>query len=161
VQVRDRRVAKIVRACQELPGQELLQYIDAEGRPQHVTSGDVNAYLREITGADITAKAFRTWAGTVSAAIALTALEPFTTATQAKRNLRAAIADVAMQLGNTPTICRKCYVHPVVIEAYLGGSLLLETDPAAAKAAGGMASGLKPQEAAVLSLLRAGLKQAA
>ncbi len=110
LRVKDRRIAKIIRACQELPGQELLQYVDEEGHCQDVTSTDVNDYLKEITGKDITAKDFRTWAGTVLAAMALTELESFDTAAQAKRNLRAAIEKVAGKLGNTPTICRKCYV---------------------------------------------------
>ena len=108
LRVRDRRIAKIIKACQELPGQELLQYVDDAGNCQDVTSTDVNDYLKEITGKDITAKDFRTWAGTVLAAMALNELESFDSAAQAKRNLRAAIEKVAGKLGNTPTICRKC-----------------------------------------------------
>jgi DNA topoisomerase IB len=123
---RDRRIAKIIRACQELPGQELLQYLDEEGKPCNVTSSDVNAYLKEITGNDITAKDFRTWAGTVLAAMALHEVKSFDTAAQAKRNLRAAIENVAARLGNTPTIRRKCYVHPDVLTSYLDGELVLE-----------------------------------
>jgi DNA topoisomerase I len=109
LKVKDRRVAKIIKACQELPGQELMQYLDEDRKQQDVTSSDVNAYLNEITGQDITAKDFRTWAGTVLAALALKELESFDTAAQAKRNLRAAIERVAARLGNTPTICRKCF----------------------------------------------------
>jgi len=123
LRIRDRRIAKIIRACQELPGQELLQYVDEEGRLQDVTSGDVNEYLREITGADITAKDFRTWAGTVMAATELTELASFAGAAKAKRNVRVAIARVAARLGNTVTICRKCYVHPEALAAYLDRSL--------------------------------------
>jgi DNA topoisomerase-1 len=108
-------VAKIIRACQELPGQELLQYVDEDGKQQDVTSGDVNQYLKEITGQDITAKDFRTWAGTVLAAQTLNEVKSFDTAAQAKRNLRMAIERGAARLGNTPTICRKCYVHPGVL----------------------------------------------
>ena len=111
-------MAKIIKACQELPGQELIQYVDDEDKLQDVTSSDVNAYLKEITGMDITAKDFRTWAGTVLAAVALKELESFDSAAQAKRNLRSAIERVAARLGNTPTICRKCYVHPEVLSSY-------------------------------------------
>jgi DNA topoisomerase I len=110
LRVKDRRIAKIIRACQDLPGQELLQYLDDDGNPQDVTSSDVNAYLKEVTGQEITAKDFRTWAGTVLAAMALNEMQSFDNAAQAKRNLRTAIENVAARLGNTPTICRKCYV---------------------------------------------------
>jgi DNA topoisomerase-1 len=121
VAIRDRRVAKVIKACQELPGQELLQYIDEAGACQDVTSADVNAYLQEITGKDITAKDFRTWAGTVLAALALRELEGFDSDAKAKKNIRTAIEQVASRLGNTPTICRKCYVHPELISSYLEG----------------------------------------
>ncbi len=112
--VRNRRVAKIIRACQELPGQNLFQYADAEGNPQRVTSSDVNAYLREVSGRDITAKDFRTSAATVEAALAFARLDGEPT----KKAVREIIALVAEKLGNTPTICRKCYVHPAVISAF-------------------------------------------
>jgi DNA topoisomerase-1 len=108
VAIRDRRVAKVIKACQDLPGQELLQYIDEAGEPQDVTSADVNEYLAEITGESITAKDFRTWGGTVLAAIALHELESFDSAAKPKKNIRTAIERVASRLGNTPTICRKC-----------------------------------------------------
>jgi DNA topoisomerase I len=110
LRVRDRRVAKIIRACQELPGQELLQYLDEQDNCQDVTSTDVNNYLKEVTGMNITAKDFRTRAGTVLAAMALIELESFDSAAQAKRNLRTAIEKVSARLGNTPTICRKGYM---------------------------------------------------
>lgn len=126
LRVRDRRIAKIMKACQELPGQELLQFVDEPGNCQDVTSTDVNDYLKEITEKDITAKDFRTWAGTVLAAMALNELESFDNAAQAKRNLRAAIEKVAGKLGNTPTIRRKCYVHPEVLNSYMDGNLVLE-----------------------------------
>jgi DNA topoisomerase I len=113
--VRDRRVAKVIRACQELPGQELFQYVDDDGENRDVTSSDVNAYLREISGEDITAKDFRTWHGTVLAAMALQEFEKFDNQAGAKRNVRSAIQKVATRLGNTPTICRKCYIHPEII----------------------------------------------
>ena len=152
--VRDRRIAKIVRACQELPGQELLQYLDDEGKPRDVTSSDVNAYLKEVTGKDITAKDFRTWAGTVLAAMALNEVKSFDSAAQAKRNLRAAIENVAGRLGNTPTICRKCYVHPEVLTSYLDGKLVLEIKAAVESELREDLDRLKPEEAAVLAMLR-------
>ena len=159
LRVRDRRIAKIIRACQELPGQELLQYLDEEGKPQDVTSSDVNAYLKEITGQDVTAKDFRTWAGTVLAAMALHELKSFDSAAQAKRNLRAAIENVAARLGNTPTICRKCYVHPEVLTSYLDGNLILEIKSAVEAELREELDGLKPEEAAILAMLRSRLAQ--
>jgi DNA topoisomerase-1 len=150
LQVNDRRVAKIVRACQELPGQQLFQYLDAEGNRQGVTSSDVNAYLREIAGREITAKDFRTWAGTVLAAVALQELGAIESQAKAKRNLKQAIQGVAMRLGNTVTICRKCYIHPEIINGYLAGDLALGVSR--------KRPGLKPQEAAVLALLERRVK---
>lgn len=152
--VRDRRVAKVIKACQDLPGQELLEYVDEAGACRDVTSTDVNDYLREITGKDITAKDFRTWAGTVLAAMALSELEGFDTATQAKRNLRAAIERVAAKLGNTAAICRKCYVHPEILNCYMAGELVLELKSKAEQELSSRVEGLKPEEAAVLALLR-------
>ena len=120
----DRRVARIIKKLQDLPGQELFQYLDEAGEVHNVTSEDVNAYLREITGEDFTAKDFRTWAGTVLAAMALQAQEVFDNKSQAKKNVQAAITAVAKILGNTPAVCRKCYVHPAVLETYLDGNLI-------------------------------------
>jgi len=157
LRVKDRRVAKIIRACQEWPGQELLQYIDEEGNPQDVTSSDVNAYLNEITGKDITAKDFRTWAGTVLAAMVLSEMAGFDSAAQAKRNLRSAIEKVAARLGNTPTICRKCYVHPEVLSSYMDGNLLFEIKSEVEDELRDALAGLKPEEAAVLAMLRSRL----
>jgi DNA topoisomerase-1 len=154
LRVRDRRIAKIIRACQDLPGQELLQYVDDDGKPQDVTSSDVNAYLNELTGKDITAKDFRTWAGTVLATMALNEVKSFDTAVEAKRNLRTAIENVAGRLGNTPTICRKCYVHPEVLTSYLDGNLVLEIKSAVEAELREDLNGLKPEEAAVLAMLR-------
>jgi DNA topoisomerase-1 len=159
LKVKDRRVAKIIKACQELPGQELIQYVDADGKVQDVTSSDVNSYLKEITGMEITAKDFRTWAGTVLAAVALKELESFDSAAQAKRNLRSAIERVAARLGNTPTICRKCYVHPEVLSSYLDGGLVLEIKSEVENELRDDLSGLQPEEAAVLAMLRARLAQ--
>jgi DNA topoisomerase-1 len=161
LRVKDRRVAKIIRACQELPGQELLQYLDEEKQQQAVTSGDVNAYLREITGQNITAKDFRTWAGTVLAALSLGELGSCDSTAQAKRNLRTAVGRVAARLGNTPTICRKCYIHPEVINSYLDGTCVLAVKPASGDEGRDDLAGLQPEEAAVLAMLRARLKQPA
>jgi DNA topoisomerase-1 len=159
LRVRDRRIAKIIRACQELPGQELLQYVDEDGKPQDVTSSDVNAYLKEISGREITAKDFRTWAGTVLAAMALSELQSFDSATQAKRNLRNAIESVAARLGNTPTICRKCYVHPEILTSYLDGNLMLEFKSEVEGELRDTLAALRPEEAAVLATLRGRLKR--
>ena len=119
VDVTDRRIAKIVAKCQDLPGQDLFQYVEENGEIRNVTSQDVNDYLREITGEDFTAKDFRTWAGTLFATLALNVQEEFETKKQAKANVKTAICAVAELLGNTPAICRKCYVHPAIVEAYL------------------------------------------
>jgi DNA topoisomerase I len=161
LRVKDRRIAKIIKACQELPGQELLQYVDEAGNCQDVTSTDVNDYLKEITGKDITAKDFRTWAATVLAAMALNELESFDSAAQAKRNLRAAIEKVAIKLGNTPTICRKCYVHPEVLNSYMDGKLVLELKAKTESELRSDVQSLKPEEAAVLALLRGRLAKEA
>src|SRR5438105_5209625 len=124
VDVRDRRIAQIVRRCQELPGQELFRYEEEDGGVRTVESDDVNLYLGEATGQPFTAKDFRTWAGTVLAARELAAIGTFGSETEGRRNLVSAIKAVAEQLGNTQAVCRKCYVHPAVLEAYLDGSLL-------------------------------------
>lgn len=121
VSLQDRRLARIVKQCSDLPGYELFQYVDEDGTRHSVDSSDVNDYLREITGQHFTAKDFRTWAGTVLACDLLRELGPFESATQAKKNVVEAIKKVAAKLGNTPAVCRKCYVHPAVLEAYLGG----------------------------------------
>jgi DNA topoisomerase I len=161
LRVRDRRIAKIIRACQELPGQELLQYIDEQGNCQDVTSSDVNEYLKAITGKDITAKDFRTWAGTVLAAMTLSELQSFDNAAQAKRNLRSAIEKVSARLGNTPTICRKCYIHPEVLNSYMDGNLVLEVKSQVENELRSAVENMKPEEAAVLALLRGRLARQA
>ena len=150
---RDRRIAKIVKDCQDIPGQELFQYLDADGSRRDVTSSDVNDYLREVTGREITAKDFRTWAGTVLAALALAEFEAFDSDARAKKNVRAAIENVAARLGNTPTVCRKCYIHPEVVHSYLQGEMLLEVKRQVETELKGELATLKPEEAAVLSLL--------
>jgi len=129
LKITDRRVAKIVRACQELPGQHLFQYVDDSGAVRDITSADVNEYLQEIGGRDVTAKDFRTWSATVLAA---SILEKQSCADdkENKQRIKAAIAEVAESLGNTETICRKCYVHPAIMEAYSAGKLVLKTKKA-------------------------------
>ena len=157
--IRDRRVAKIVKASQDLPGEHLFQYLDDEGEQHSVTSGDVNAYLREIAGAHITAKDFRTWTGTVLAALALTEFEKVDSDAAAKRNVRAAIEQVAARLGNTPTVCRKCYVHPEVLDSYLAHELVLAAHRQAKQELDADRATLRPDEAQVLTFLERRLKQ--
>ena len=159
LQVKDRRIAKIIRACQELPGQRLFQYKDDEGEVREVTSADVNAYLKEITGRDITAKDFRTWAGTVMAALALQEFEAFDSQAAQKKNLKAAIERVSSRLGNTPTICRKCYIHPEVLNAYVEGQLLLDMKERVEEELRQDLAQLRPEEAAVLAMLEGRLKR--
>lgn len=151
--LKDRRVARIVKAAQELPGQRLFQYVDEDGTRREIDSGDVNDYLREISGTDITAKDFRTWTGTVLAALALAEFEKFDSQAAAKRNIRAAIESVAATLGNTPTVCRKCYVHPEVIDSYLAESLVLEVRQEVERTVKDEVGSLRPEEALVLAFL--------
>ena len=157
----DRRLAKVVSRCQDLPGQELFQYLDEDGTPRPVTSEDVNAYLKEITGDDFTAKDFRTWAGTVLAAEALREVERLTTEGQAKKkNVVQAIERVAKRLGNTRAICRKCYVHPAIIEAYMDGSMASVLERRADEELE-ESDDLSAEETAILALLRRRLAQEA
>ncbi len=158
LKLKDRRIAKIVRACQELPGQHLFEFLDEQGITRSVDSSDVNAYLREATGEDITAKDFRTWHGTVLAAMALTEFEAFDTKALAKKNVRTAIERVAARLGNTTTICRKCYIHPEVLTCYLDGRLLEEIEVEIEAELRDDLAHLRPEEAAVLALLNKRLK---
>jgi DNA topoisomerase-1 len=168
VEVKDRRVARVVARCTDLPGQLLFQYVDDAGEQCSIESADVNGYLREIAGADFSAKDFRTWAGTVLAAKALveidkagsegeTALE--LSATARKRNTVAAIKDVAARLGNTVAVCRKCYVHPEVVTAYLEGELQLDVVPPSVRSGDAPILTLSAEETAVLVLLEARLRQ--
>ncbi|HEX2089991.1 MAG TPA: DNA topoisomerase IB [Actinomycetota bacterium] len=124
VAVEDRRLARIVKRCQDLPGEELFQYVDDDGEQRTIESGDVNDYLREISGDEFSAKDFRTWGGTVLAAEALVRRGEFSNPTEAKSNVVQAIKDVAEELNNTPAVCRSSYIHPEVIESYLDGSLV-------------------------------------
>lgn len=154
VKVSDRRLARIIRRTRELPGQELFQYIGDDGATHSIGSADVNDYLRSISGEDYTAKDFRTWYGTVLAALALQEFERFDNEAQARKNIVRAIEAVAQKLGNTPTICRKCYVHPAVIEAYLDGSELDALRASTEREFSADLHALSPEEAAVLALLQ-------
>lgn len=154
IDLHDARLARIVKRTQELPGQELFQYLDHSGARHTVTSTDVNDYLHTIAGDEFSAKDFRTWAGTVLAAVALREFQRFDSYAQAKRNLVAAIESVARKLGNTPAICRKCYVHPVVMESYLVGETIYTLKARAEKTLRSGIAGLSAEEGAVLAFLQ-------
>jgi DNA topoisomerase-1 len=158
ITLHDPRLAKIVRACQDMPGQELFSYIE-NGEVRHVDSADINSYLREITGGDFTAKDFRTWVGTVLAATAFREFEVVTSPAQAKKNIGAVIGSVARMLGNTPAVCRKCYVHPEVINAYLSGETIKTVTKRISTDLKSSNHRLQPMEAAVLALLQRRLKR--
>jgi DNA topoisomerase-1 len=150
IQLDDARLARIVRRCQELPGLALFQYVGDGGETESISSGDVNDYIRQTTSSDFSAKDFRTWAGSVLAAEALCRVGPARTHTISKHRIATAIGAVSERLGNTPSVCRKCYVHPAVIEAYERGTLALPSaEHIRAK------TGLSPNERAVLRMLRA------
>ena len=159
ISLRDRRLARIVRSCQELPGQHLFQYLDEDGQRQPVDSADVNAYLQEVAGEPFTAKDFRTWAGTVLASLALSEFESFDSQAAAKRNVTRAIEQVAAQLGNTVAVCRKSYIHPEVIEAYLDGTLLELLQGRVESALKDDLPALRAEEAAVLAFLQRRLSE--
>ena len=154
IDLKDRRLANIVKKCQDLPGQHLFQYLDENGERQAISSSDVNAYLKEITGENFTAKDFRTWAGTKLAAEALSSFEVFDSEASAKKNVVEAIESVSKKLGNTPTICRKSYVHPAVIDAYLDGDTVSTLEQRAEQEIRKNLGHLEPEEAAVLVLLQ-------
>jgi DNA topoisomerase-1 len=158
VELTDARLARLVARCQELPGQELFAYLDANGEVRSIGSSDVNDYLREITGQDFTAKDFRTWSGTVLAAWALEELQAVDSESQAKRNVVRAVEQVAEWLGNTPAVSRRSYVHPAVIDAYLDGDVVREARQTAERKLREDLGRLTPQEAAVLALLRQRLR---
>jgi DNA topoisomerase-1 len=154
VTLRDRRLARVVARCQDLPGQDLLQYLDDDGEVRDVRSEDVNDYLREITGEDVTAKDFRTWAGTVLAYRALVALQPGATERDARRNVVEAIRQTAEALGNTPAVARRSYVHPAVLEAYLDGGVGEALVEVAEEQAAPPPGTTAEEEAGVVDLLR-------
>lgn len=160
VTVDDARLARIIKRSRDLPGQELFQYIDDEGQQQIIDSADVNEYLRDITGEDYTAKDFRTWSGTILAALALREFEKIDLEAQGKKNIVKAIEAVAERLGNTPGICRKCYVHPAIIDAYLDGTILHALQQRAREELVEDIHALSPEEAAVVALLQERLQMA-
>jgi DNA topoisomerase-1 len=151
VETDDERINELVRQCVEIPGFELFKYFDQEGNKRDVESGDVNDYLRAIAGDDVTAKDFRTWAGTVLCAEALEDLH-FESDGQARKNVVAAVKRVAGTLGNTPSVCRQSYVHPVVIDSYLEGRLAEGLSHG--RNGSGAPRGLRGVEAGVWKLLR-------
>lgn len=153
VDLHDPRLARIIRRCQEIPGHELFQYVDEEGH-HTIESTDVNDYLRSISGQDFTAKDFRTWAGTGLAARVLAELPTPESGTHGKKNVAQAVKSVACQLGNTPAVCRKSYIHPAIIDAYLDGSLLHTWSAIDEGTLAEQFPGLNREEAAVLSQLR-------
>jgi DNA topoisomerase-1 len=159
VGIEDPRLAAVVARCRDLPGQELFAYLDEAGDTHHIGSADVNAYLREITGQDFTAKEFRTWAGTVLAARALQRFEPADSIAAGRRNIVAAIESVARTLGNTQAVCRKSYVHPAVLDAYLDGSMARLLGDRARRFPA--MNGRKADEAAVVAILKERLARAA
>ncbi|GAC1651734.1 MAG: DNA topoisomerase IB [Vulcanimicrobiaceae bacterium] len=153
IDLRDRRLAKIVQACRDIPGQDLFQYEDDQGRYQAVDSQAVNEYIKAVSGDEFTAKDFRTWVGTVTCALTLAGLPPVETASDAKTNILEAIKLVSKRLGNTPAVCRKCYVHPLVIENYLEAGPMRALATAVVEDFKTPAAALRPEEKAVLRLL--------
>jgi DNA topoisomerase-1 len=161
VEIKDRRLANIVRKLQDIRGQDLFKYVDDDGEEHDIGSDDVNDYLREITGEEITAKDFRTWAATNLAALALKEFEAFDSEAKAKKNVLRAIEAVAKLLGNTPSICRKCYIHPAIFEGYLDGSLVEGLKDRADAVLDETVSGLTAEEVAVTAYLDRRLQSAA
>ncbi|MGZ5036262.1 MAG: DNA topoisomerase IB [Usitatibacter sp.] len=160
VALTDRRLARIIQRCQDLPGTEMFQYLDASGKRQTISSDDVNARLQEITRRHVTAKDFRTWGGTMHAALALHEMGPAASRREADRNIVRAIDGVSERLGNTRAVCRKYYVHPALIEAYLEGRTVRLPDlPSQRPARGKHAAALRRDEVAVLQFLNDELGQ--
>ena len=157
----DRRLAKIIKQCQELPGYELFQYISEDGTRCSIDSADVNNYLRDIAGNDFSSKDFRTWAGTVLAARALLEFEVAKSNAQLKKNIAQAIESVAGKLGNTKAVCRRCYVHPAVLDAYTDGSLFKLSRLRQRKTKAGSMNQLTHEEAALLTLLSSRMRRGA
>ncbi len=154
IHLSDSVLASIVQDSKDIPGKQLFQYIDDSGERRTVSSLDVNDYLRRITGEDFTAKDFRTWAGTVLCALALREFEVFSSQAEAKRFIVRAIESVAKELGNTPAICRKSYIHPSICNAYVDGTLLKALQRQTLSEKRGVLSGLKKEEALVLGFLQ-------
>ncbi|WP_433735391.1 DNA topoisomerase IB [Pseudomonas putida] len=145
ITVKDRRLARIIKRCQDIPGQNLFQYLDEHGERHTITSADVNGYLQTLTGADFTAKDYRTWAGSVLALAMLRTLQ-WQPEAEAKRQVVEMVKSVARQLGNTPAVCRKCYIHPAVLEGFALGALAGLPRPRARK-------GLRAEEVGLALLL--------
>ena len=158
LQVEDKRIAAIVKRCAEIAGHELFKYLDDDGTSRTVDSGDVNGYIKDVTGEDFSAKDFRTWAGTVLAALALSEFKKYDSRAEAKRNVVAAIEKVAKQLGNTPAICRKSYVHPEILSAYMSGDLVKMIDAKIAQKFKQQYAKLTSDEIMVLAFLHKRLK---
>jgi DNA topoisomerase-1 len=152
--VEDPRLARIVRRCRDLPGYELFQYLEEDGIRRTIDSGDVNDYLREISGGEFTAKFFRTWVGTVIAAKTLAEMGPPKTQRAAKRNAVRAVETVAESLGNTPAIARKSYVHPHIVDSYLAGTLTESWDRPLPKRPAASAAKLRADEQRLLRILK-------
>lgn len=153
IDLRDRRLARIVQACRDIPGQDLFQYEDDNGNHQAIDSQAVNDYIKEVSGEDFTAKDFRTWVGTVTCALTLAALPNLESATDGKKNVAEAIKLVSQHLGNTPAVCRKSYVHPAVIDDYLASGPLEALKAAVVEDFKTPAKTLRAEEKAVLKLL--------
>lgn len=158
ITLQDRRLAAVVRHCQEMPGQELFAYEGQDGAVVDVGSQEVNDYLRQITGGEYTAKDFRTWAGTVLAAIALREMEACTSEAQVKKNILTAVESVAAMLGNTPAVCRKCYIHPGILDSYLSGATISTVSQRIREGIDASLRQMRPEEAAVVVLLQRRLK---
>jgi DNA topoisomerase-1 len=156
IALQDRRLAGIVKRCRDIPGYELFQYLDEEGQRQAIDSGDVNEYLREVTGTEFSAKEFRTWGGTLLAAMALYEAGPAQSESEAKKNIVEAVKEAAACLGNRPATCRNYYIHPAVLDAYTAGTLFEQVQRALVRAADTPTSGLYPEETALLAILREG-----
>jgi DNA topoisomerase-1 len=152
--INDPRLARVVKACRDLPGHELFQYVDDAGERHTVTSTEVNAYLHEITGEEITAKDFRTWAGTNLAALALREFEHIDSDAMRKRAIVRAVERVAKHLGNTPAVCRRCYIHPEIFEGFLDGTLLATLAEKTRVYLTQEIEGMTAEEAAVVAFLR-------
>jgi DNA topoisomerase I len=158
--VSDRRLARLVKSCRDLPGYELFQYLDDSGHRHTVGSSEVNAYLREISGEEITAKDFRTWAGTFLAALAVRELARATSEPRSSTLVRA-VEQVAQHLGNTAAVCRKCYIHPAIFDGYFDGSLVKTLEKRIRRYQSGNTSRLSAEEAAVTAFLRLRLRSVA
>lgn len=159
IDLTDRRLARIIKQCRDIPGYELFQYLDETGQRQTVDSGDVNAYLREITQQDFTAKDFRTWGGTLLACLALKELGPCESESHAKKNVVQVVKEVAQHLGNRPATCRKYYIHPTILDIYSAGTLLEVWQQHFEQSEAEAVCSLSQEERAMMAILRQNLAQ--